>query len=504
MTEPTGDTAPDLCVLELDQPGAVLPASRSAPRRAAAITRACLVLSDLLLTNVAFVVAYIVRYELEIGPNLNEFQYAPLSFYFPVQAFLSVSMLVTLTLKGLYSLRHGTELLDELGAVLSAVTINVAVVVVLFFMLQPGHYSRGVLVYTWFSLVLFLGVGKTAARALLGHLRRKGIGARRMLVIGGGYMGKMIMQQIASRPSLGYTLVGFLDDTAWAMHTNFGRFAVLGATDDVERVVRRERVDDVVIALPSHSHARIIEIVERCRRLGVEFRLVPDLYEMSLSRVDVDDVAGIPLIAFNQVSIHGVNLFIKRAIDITLAACGLLLAAVPMAIIALLIKLDSEGEIIFRQTRVGRGGRHFTLYKFRTMRKDAEALLPQLAAHNEAGGPIFKMKNDPRCTRVGRILRRLSLDELPQLWNVLRGDISLVGPRAPIPREVERYEEWHKKRLEVTPGLTGLWQVSGRSSLTFDEMVMLDIYYIENWSLALDLKILLKTIPAVLAGSGAY
>ena len=195
---------------------------------------------------------------------------------------------------------------------------------------------------------------------------------------------------------------------------------------------------------------------------------------------------------------------VKRGMDIVGAAMGLILGAPLLALIALAIRLDSPGPIVFRQTRIGIGDRHFEMYKFRSMRKGAEAELERLRELNEADGPIFKIHNDPRLTRVGRFLRRTSLDELPQLWNVLRGEMSLVGPRPPLPAEVTRYMEWHKQRLGVRPGMTGLWQVSGRSLLSFDEGVLLDIYYIENWSLWLDFKILLRTIPKALFGDGAY
>jgi len=191
-------------------------------------------------------------------------------------------------------------------------------------------------------------------------------------------------------------------------------------------------------------------------------------------------------------------------VDIVGACVGLLLGVPLMALIALAIRLDSPGPVIFSQTRVGAGGKLFEIYKFRSMREGAEEELEQLRELNEADGPIFKIRDDPRLTRMGRFLRCTSLDELPQLWNLLRGEISLVGPRPPTPGEVEGYQEWHKKRLEGRPGITGLWQVSGRSLLSFDEMVLLDIYYIENWSLWLDFKILMRTIPKVLSGEGAY
>jgi exopolysaccharide biosynthesis polyprenyl glycosylphosphotransferase len=236
----------------------------------------------------------------------------------------------------------------------------------------------------------------------------------------------------------------------------------------------------------------------------VRVKVVPDLYEMTLNRVAVDDINGIPLIGVREVTISGWNFAIKRAIDIILCFIASIILAPIFLLIAIAIKVDSAGPVFFKQVRIGRGGKPFVCYKFRSMREGADRELDKLADLNEATGPLFKIKNDPRLTRMGRFFRRTSLDEFPQIINVLRGEMSLVGPRPPLPREVAQYEDWHKKRLEVAPGMSGLWQVSGRSLLTFDEMVMLDLFYIENWSLTLDLKIMLRTVPSVLLADGAF
>jgi len=220
--------------------------------------------------------------------------------------------------------------------------------------------------------------------------------------------------------------------------------------------------------------------------------------------VDVLHISGVPLIGLKENSIKGWNLAMKRMLDVSFILFSLPILVPLTAVIALLICLDSKGSAIFRQIRIGKDGIPFSCYKFRTMVVDAEKRKAELAALNEADGPLFKIRRDPRVTRVGRFLRSSSLDELPQLWNVLRGEMSLVGPRPGLPEEVEQYDPWHRRRLEVTPGLTGLWQVLGRSDTTFDEMVRLDIYYTENWSVHMDLRILLKTIPVVLIGKGAY
>jgi len=232
--------------------------------------------------------------------------------------------------------------------------------------------------------------------------------------------------------------------------------------------------------------------------------VVPDLFQLSLGGVDVTAINGIPLIGIKQTTLTGFNLAVKRAFDLACAGLALVLLSPIWLLIALAIKLDSPGPVLFRQMRSGREGRPFVLYKFRSMYEGAETDMERLLAMNEASGPLFKIKDDPRRTRVGRFLRRTSLDELPQILNVLRGDMSLVGPRPALASEVAQYQDWHRKRLEVLPGLTGLWQVSGRSDLSFDEMVMLDIYYGENWSLGTDLRILLRTVPQVLFGDGAY
>jgi len=218
----------------------------------------------------------------------------------------------------------------------------------------------------------------------------------------------------------------------------------------------------------------------------------------------IEDLAGIPMIGIQERSIKGGHLVFKRAIDIVLSSLTLIMLCPLFLLIAVAIKLDSRGPVVLRQIRVGKGERLFTCFKFRSMRQGADLEKAQLLEQNEANGPWFKMRNDPRVTKVGRFLRRFSMDELPQFFNVLMGHMSMVGPRPAVPAEVQRYQPWHRRRLEVAPGITGLWQVSGRSNLSFDEAVLLDLYYIENWSLLLDLQLLLRTVPRVISGEGAY
>jgi exopolysaccharide biosynthesis polyprenyl glycosylphosphotransferase len=307
-----------------------------------------------------------------------------------------------------------------------------------------------------------------------------------------------------ARPELGYKIVGFVDDDPERAQTDIGRYPALGATDNLPSVINTHDVDQVIVTLPWISHRKILDIMRQCARDNVRVRIVPDLFQMTLSRVVVEQLDGIPLLGIREPSLHHWQALFKRGIDLCMASFGLIVFSPLMLIAAVAIKMESSGPIIFEQTRLGRNQRRFTCLKFRSMYVGAESQLEELRQENESTGPIFKMRDDPRQTRVGRILRRTSLDELPQLWNVLKGEMSIIGPRPPIPSEVEAYDPWHLRRLEVRPGITGLWQVSGRSDLTFDEMVLLDIYYIENWSPLLDLRILLKTVPTVLLGKGAY
>jgi exopolysaccharide biosynthesis polyprenyl glycosylphosphotransferase len=335
-------------------------------------------------------------------------------------------------------------------------------------------------------------------------MRRQGVGVARAIIVGAGEVGRTVMRTMVAHPDLGYEIAGFVDDDPSKGTTDIGRFKGLGSLDNLPLLVQDEAIDEVIITLPWQYHRKIMAIMAQCERENIKARIVPDLFQMTISRMSIIEMGGIPLIGVKQVQISPFTRLIKRGVDVVFSLLVLILAAPLMGLIALAIKLGSPGPVLFRQQRVGKGGKIFVLYKFRSMAVGAEEQQELLSDLNEADGPIFKIKEDPRVTRVGRWLRRLSLDELPQFYNVLRGDMSLIGPRPPVPEEVAQYQPWHMRRLEIAPGITGLWQVSGRSELPFDEMALLDIYYAEQWSPALDVKILLRTIPTVVFGDGAY
>ena len=466
---------------------------------------------DAALIVLAFALAYWMRYELRWPAPFNRIvqevmtvNYVPFASFLPYASLLIVVSLALFAMKGLYRMPRQAGLLDQLGPIISAATTGIALVVLFTIFLRP-LYSRLVYGFAWISIITLVGCSRAALVSVRRWRWAHGIGREQVLVVGGTGLGRQVMDGIVAQTFLGYSLVGYLEDREPPRAERRERhFRYLGVVQQLDAILASHAVNLVVIALPFWEHHRLPELVRICRAAGVEFRVAPDLFELSFDRVNVMNLSGIPLIGLKELSLRGGNLLLKRAIDLSLIALAAPVLLPLIGLIALGIKLDSPGPAIFQQTRVGRGGKPFTVYKFRTMVIDAEERKAELASRNEADGPIFKIRDDPRQTRLGRLLRRSSLDELPQLWNVLRDEMSLVGPRPQLPAEVAQYEDWHYRRLEVKPGLTGLWQVLGRSDTSYDEMVRLDIYYAENWSPGMDVRILLETIPAVLSGKGAY
>ena len=461
-------------------------------------------LCDALLINGAVAGAYWARYVGRWVVTIDESNYVPFSEYLPASLFLTVALLIIFKFEGLYTSRRGVSWLDRAVTIFQGTLVGIAMLIVAFFLYRPFFYSRLMFAFAGVFIVLVLAAFRFVLGVVLGRLRRRGIGVQNLLIVGAGERGRALMRTIVARPELGYRVIGFLDDDPARNATNLGRFPALGAINGLARILSEQRPDEVIVTLSADRHLQILRILNECEKHKVRVKVVPDLYEMTLNRVAVDDINGIPLIGVREVNIRGWNFAVKRAIDIVLCLVTAVVLSPLFVLAAVALVLDTPGPIFFKQIRIGRGGKPFVCYKFRSMRDGAEKELDQLADMNEATGPLFKIKNDPRLTRMGRFFRRTSLDEFPQIINVLRGDMSLVGPRPPLPQEAAQYEEWHKKRLEVAPGMSGLWQVSGRSLLTFDEMVMLDLFYIENWSLSLDLKIMLRTVPSVLLANGAY
>lgn len=461
-------------------------------------------LSDLLLIGVAFRLSYWVRYQLQWFRSVDPAFQTDFVTYLPFSAALIAILFVSFSFSGVYRRRRDRGWLEEVYTIATATTLGVVTLIILNLIFGELSYSRLIFLYAAVFVILLLGVSRALIFLMRSYLRERGVAVQRVVLVGAGDVGRMVMRNIAARPSLGYRLIGFLDDNPSKSSTDIGRFKALGPLENFEQVLALYPVDEAIICLPWQSHRTVARLLNQCELAGVRAHIVPDLFQLTKNQMRVEDLNGVPLISTREISIAGWNLIFKRVLDLAIVSIGSLFALPAGLLIALAIRLDSPGPIIYSQIRVGKNGNHFAIYKFRSMVEDAEERRDEIAALNEATGPLFKMRDDPRRTRLGRILRRFSLDELPQLINVLRGEMSFIGPRPNLPEEVAQYKEWHLKRLSVSPGMTGLWQVSGRSDLTFDEMVLLDIYYAENWSLGMDLGILLMTGPRVLFAKGAY
>jgi exopolysaccharide biosynthesis polyprenyl glycosylphosphotransferase len=469
------------------------------------------ILLDAVLLGLAFWSAYVLRYILRWVPVERSTTSVDLQDWLPFGLVFTLTVLISLVMSGVYRAKLGREILDELLMTIRATLVAVGVLVIVSVFLPIGQYSRLLVVYAWLLASAYVVIGKIMAYALLSRLRGGRLTMRRVLVVGSTPLSKMVMQHLLTRRRQGYQLVGFVHEgpvgtAQYARSQDFGRLRCLGRVEDLDTVIPTLQVDEVIIALPAAQHDRIAQVCAYCEQSQVAVKLVPDLFEMRLSKVSLDNLAGIPLIDVRRGDLSRGALHVKRGIDLVVAGLGLVICAPLFLLTALAIKIDSPGPVFISQQRIGKGGRPFAFYKFRSMRRDADKQREMLLAQQGiVSSRIFKDRRDPRRTRVGRVIRQLSIDELPQLFNVLRGDMSLVGPRPPLPDEVAQYEPHHFKRLEVIGGITGMWQVSGRSTIeSFEEITMLDTYYIDNWSLALDLKILLRTILAVLARTGAY
>lgn len=354
-------------------------------------------------------------------------------------------------------------------------------------------------VLVWLLLLLWR-IGARLFRKAWGR-RVGGLPAHRVLIVGAGEVGQRVAEMIREYGWTGLTLVGYLDDD---LRKRSNGLPVLGSLDEIARVAREAKIDDVILALPSRAYERMNMVVSRLHELPVQVRIVPDYFSLALYRATVDEFGGIPMINLRDPAFNAYQRLVKRIFDLVVGSVLTLMFLPLMGMIAVAIKIDSPGPVLFKQKRVGENGRLFEMYKFRSMVVNAEALQEEVNRLDEEGHVIHKCKDDPRVTRVGRFIRRWSLDELPQFFNVLEGDLSVIGPRPELPWLVDEYETWQRKRFAVPQGITGWWQVNGRSDKIMHLHTDEDLYYIQNYSLWLDIYILLKTPWVMLRGKGAY
>ena len=414
-------------------------------------------------------------------------------------ALYAVAWPVVLWTQGLYRPRVRLTARGEIVDILRATAIFAAAILSLLFIFKLPDVSRALLLLLFPGLATSAVLTRLALRFLLTRMRERGRNTRFILVLGANARAQSFADLIESHHELGLVVIGHLtaDDDQPTV-----RRAILGKVQDIEDVLHSHVVDEVAICLPLTQTAHIDEIARLCEEEGKIVRIPMYMLEHTLSMGRVEEVAGLPIYSLVSGPDRVIALLAKRFLDVA-GSCVLLVLLSPlMAAIALAIRFDSAGGVLFRQTRVGLHGRTFEVLKFRTMIDGAERQLAELAERNEIRGHAFKVTDDPRITRVGRWLRRSSLDELPQLWNVFRGEMSLVGPRPPLVSEVAGYDVWHRRRLSMKPGMTGLWQVRARSEQDFDRWVETDLEYIDSWSLWLDFRIIFMTIPAVLMREG--
>ncbi|MFD2078603.1 Undecaprenyl-phosphate galactose phosphotransferase, WbaP/exopolysaccharide biosynthesis polyprenyl glycosylphosphotransferase [Actinopolymorpha cephalotaxi] len=435
------------------------------------------------------------------GSNLSGVPYSA------VVVMVAVVWIAVLAVRGGYSGRTFGSGADEYKLVLSASVLTAGLIAILCY-LAKIELSRGFLGFAFPIGAVLLVAGRFSARKVLHRMRAGDRLVHRVLLVGMPAGVAELLEVMRREPKMGFSVVGAClprlskdpgDEVADE------ELPIYGYLDDVRSAVERSGADTVVVsALPGRSSRLLRRLSWSLEGLGVDLVVVPSLTDVAGPRIHHRPVAGLPLLHVEEPEFTGARRIVKNIFDRVGAGVVTILATPVMLAIALAIKCDDGGPVILRQTRVGVHGNEFTCFKFRSMVVDAEKRLAELQAANEHDGVLFKIRDDPRITRVGRVIRKLSLDEVPQLFNVLRGEMSLVGPRPPLPAEVEAYAEDVRRRLLVRPGITGLWQVSGRSNLSWDDSVRLDLYYVENWSLSADLVILAKTVGAVLSRNGAY
>ena len=465
----------------------------------ARLFRRIYVILDLLVTVISLLVALLVR----LSFDLSDVSFEIFKKVFPILYFALPLWYLLLRFNGMYESHRTNTTWKVCWIATKSIGEGITLIILAAYLLKTAPISRSVLFLFGVVNVLLLVVEKALLKEVLHAIREKGYNFRTVLIVGSGIRAMSVAKKIVSHKEWGLQIFGFLSQDP----TDLGRMLegkrVLGNLEDLQKIISTSPIDEVHIALPLLNLDAITQMLEICDEQGIRARVMMDLYSPTFSKLHLEDFHGTPMLTFTATPMETWQVLLKEVMD-RVAAFVLLSLLWPLFVIAaILIRMDSSGPVFFVQERVGLYKRRFRMYKFRTMVENAEDLLPELVDRNELSGPVFKIKHDPRCTRVGRFLRIASLDELPQLINVMKGEMSFIGPRPPLPSEIERYKPRQYRRLSMKPGISGLWQVSGRNGLDFDRWMELDLQYIDNWSLRLDFKILLKTLPAVLFGRGA-
>ncbi|HEX2833001.1 MAG TPA: sugar transferase [Thermoanaerobaculia bacterium] len=464
---------------------------------------------DLALTSIAFFTAFVIRDVVLPIADPSHFPTGlfPLSEYLKIYPLVLIIWSVLLFTYDSYHSHRTIPLTKEALTTVRVIVVGTVLLATLAYLLPLRQLSRA-----WFVLfgalnVVLLVAEKVLVRVIARWVRSKGLNYRTILIVGTGRRATDIARMVADHKYWGYKILGFVSD-GHRLSNGWARYRIFGTVPDLRRILEtgeiKEPIDEIVFAVTRKKLDEMKQIFILCEELGIRTRVAMNFFQNRVARLEIEELEGVPFLTFTTTPSNETHLALKRTLDVAISLLILALSGPIFLIAAIAIKLSSPGSVLFKQERIGLNGRMFTLYKFRTMIADAHARREEVEHLNEMTGPAFKSKADPRVTPVGRWLRRFSLDEIPQFWNVLKGDMSLVGPRPPIPEEVTQYHRWHRRRLSMKPGLTCLWQISGRNEIQdFDHWMQLDLQYIDNWSPSLDFKILLRTIPAVLTGKGA-
>jgi exopolysaccharide biosynthesis polyprenyl glycosylphosphotransferase len=482
----------------------VVELARPAPGRALKRGRTTMLAAgDLVALVVAYVITYVTSEQIGPLPAVS----AP-SWFLVLVAVVSVPVwLAIFTAYHLYdndNQRIAVASFDEVRDIFHAILAGSLA----FLILSQGlRYAFGWWIYSAVEAFIFLGTALVLVPVIRGSMRSwvlpRVMKRRRTLIVGSGREAQLVHRKLMAHPEYGLDVVGFLDGSATDKADEVG--PVLGTGDDIAKVIDEHEIDRVLLGSSIGNHEEMLDLIRTVRRPDVQVSIVPHYFEIFTSRAILDEVEGMPVVTLPPMNLGRSSRLLKRTFDVVVASSALIVFSPVLAVVALAIRLDSPGPALFRQPRRGRYGSTFQIVKFRTMRIGAEQDRSDVLHMNEVDGPLFKIKGrDPRVTRVGAFLRRTSLDELPQLWNVVTGQMSLVGPRPFVVYEADKITGWAQRRLDMTPGITGLWQVLGRNDIPFEEMTKLDYLYVTNWSVWWDLKILCQTIPVVLGKRGAY
>lgn len=463
----------------------------------------------MIFDGLIFIICFLCAYQLR---NLSFFSgphglLYPLEMYTPLLLVAISLFLILLGYFQMYSKQTTASL--SLIVIVSIKSIGFGFILLsgFSFILKLTFVSRTFLfLFSLLSLSAIVIV-KVSLSMLIQYLSDRPTNQVNIIICGNASKALELISLLKSDQDLRYNIIGFVpyeNSHVESSHFEEHEIKILGNLQQLEQIVRNSAVDEVIFTLNKNQIPDIEDFIHICEEVGVTFRIVANFFRLFQSKTTIESYHGLPILTYSTVPTNSNELVLKRFIDF-LGSIFIMVIFLPIhIIIAAAIKIDSRGSIFYRQLRVGQNGRQFMLYKFRSMVQDAEEMKNKLVPDNEMTGPVFKIRNDPRVTRVGRFLRKYSLDEIPQIINVIRGEMSLVGPRPPLPEEVAQYDLWQRRRLSMKPGLTCLWQVKGRSDIDFIEWMKLDLEYIDNWSLGLDLLIILKTIPAILTARGAF